>query len=131
MKTTFGPAHCRPHLPDPCEYRAEVPPDDGGPITFNWHWPRGTFDERMSALEIAAFLLPHMPAILSMRLLKSQPRVEQEFQAMLVRLATWPKEALDELCTWVKPVVRTSEDDLIQMEIGCKVPQPDGPTYFV
>jgi hypothetical protein len=130
MADTFGPNSCKPMIPDPVyNHRAVVHPDDGGPITFNWHWPRGTFDPRMSALELATFVLPHMPAILPF--LASYPRVQAEFAAMLVRIATWPKEELDRLATWIKPVVRTSDDDLIQMSITCREEQPAGPTYFV
>lgn len=116
-------------IAEPYNHRTEVPPDDLGPITFHWHWPRKTFDRRMSALELATFVLPHMPSIVP--LLGGHPRVQAEFQAMLVRLATWPKETLDELATWIKPVVRTEEDDLIELQIHSKVPQLIGPTYFV
>ena len=49
-------------------FRAEhyLPPfcDDGGPITFQWSFPRGTFEKLMSTRELAEFLLPHMPCIL-------------------------------------------------------------------
>ena len=111
------------------QHNAYIPPDDGGPITFKWHWPRGTFDKRMSAVELATFVMPHMPSVLPF--LSEHPRVYQEFQAMLIRLATWPQAELDRLTTWIKPVVRTEEDDIVFMQINCIVPQAIGPTYFV
>lgn len=128
-KASYSPLSCKPMIPDPVYNHRAAVEDDGGPITFQWHWPRGTFAPRMSALEIATFVMPHMPYIVP--LLSGYPRVQSEFTAMLIRLATWPKEELDRLATWIKPVVRTQEDDLIHMEIGCQTMQPVGPTYFV
>lgn len=109
-------------------HRTWIPPDDGGPVTFQWHWPRGTFDARMSALELAEFLMPHMPHVLPFFV--GHPRVYAQFEAMMIRFATWPKEALDELATWVKPVVRTGEDDLIELAIHNLQPQPAAPKVF-
>lgn len=116
--------------PYPHEYRhrAVIGQDDGEPITFKWHWPRGTFDARMSAYELAAFVLPHMPSIVP--LLGNHPRVQREFQAMLVVLATSPREAIDRLVPWIKPVIKTCDDDIIEMSVGAVAPQPVGPTYF-
>lgn len=111
------------------EYRhsAGIKEDDGGPVVFLWHWPKRTFDKRMSAFEIASFVIPHMPNIVP--LLAHHPRAQSHFQAMLVRLSTWPKSALDELLTWIKPEIGTGEDDLIRMEIACVAPQPRGTLY--
>lgn len=109
-------------------HRTEVPPDTGGNVTFKWHWPRGVLSKRMSALEICEFILPHMPSIVP--LFADHKRVQAEFQAMLVVLATSPKSAIDRLLPWVKPRIGTEEDDLIFMQIDCREPQPIGPTYF-
>jgi len=125
------------------DHRAAVAPDDGKPITFHWHWPRGTFDPRMSAYEIAEFILPHMGAIVGMGLLHKHPRVEFEFRAMLQmlseiqtdeaqqsRLVRKRREIIDRILPWIKPVVHTADDDLIEMSISVSLsPQPNGPTY--
>ena len=97
------------------KHRVEIPADDGGPIVFKWHFPRGTFDARMSAKEIAPFLLGHMPAIVP--LLSDHPRVAAEFQSMLVKLATSREEVLDEVLSWIQPMIRTESDDLIVLNI--------------
>ena len=95
--------------------------DDGEPVLFRWHWPRGTFDARMSALELAEFVLPHMPSILPF--LSYHPRAYAEFEAMLVVLATSPKSAIDEVVPWIKPVVRTADFDYLELCIGNKATQ--------
>jgi len=109
-------------------HRAEIEPDNGEPVTFKWHWPRGTFEKRMSGYELAAFVLPHMPAILP--LLTGHPRIRLEFEAMLVLLATSPRAAIDEVLPWIRPVLRTETDDIIEMQIGSRVEQ-SGPVHFV
>ena len=96
-------------------------------VTFRWHWKRGVLDKRMSALELAAFLLPEMPHIVP--LLSDHPVVQARFQQLLIRLATWPKDALDELCTWIKPIIAGEEDGIILLDINCREPQPRGRVY--
>ncbi len=132
-KASYGPLSARPHIPDPIqgyEHRVgDVKEDSSEDIVFQWHWPRGTFAPRMSALEIAAFVMPHMPCIVP--LLCDYPRVQREFLAMTVRMLTTPTAELDRLMTWIKPVLHTEEDDLIVLNIRCVEPQPSGPTYFV
>lgn len=108
-------------------YRAEVPVDDGEPISFQWHWPRNTFEKRMSAFDLATFILPHMPYILP--LLTGHPRVKQEFQTMLLLLSTSPKDAIDRLLPWIKSTVRTQDDDLIEMQLGAHF-EDTGPKFF-
>jgi hypothetical protein len=98
-------------------------------IVYRWHWPKGTFDKRMSALEIAMFVMPHMPFIVP--LLSDSPNIQAQFRAMLVRLATWPAEALDELTTWIKPRIGIGDDDLIELNIKSKEPQPTGTLFFL
>lgn len=110
------------------KHQVNIPPDNGGEISFHWHWPRGTFEPRMSALEIAAFLMPHMPSVLPF--FSGHPRVYAEFQAMLVRLASSPTEALDEVLSWIQPVVRTQADDLIVLNIRAKAVLSKAPTTF-
>lgn len=109
-------------------HRTHIPVDDGGPVTFRWHWPRGMLDKRMSALEMATFVLPHMPSIVP--LLAHHRRAQAEFKAMLVQLATAPTKALDELVPWIKSVTRTEEDDIIELSIGA-VAVDDGPKHFL
>lgn len=110
------------------QHRVRTEPDDGGPITFRWHFPRGVLDRRMSAWELAPFLMSHMPAIVP--LLSYQPRTQAEFQALLLRFATWGQAALDELVPWVKTIIHGEEDDIVVLELHGKTPPPVGPTYF-
>lgn len=83
---------------------------------FRWHWPRGTFEPRMSAYEIAAFLLPHMGAIVGF--LPKENRIQDEFSAMLVMLATRPREILDRIVPWIKPCIGQEPDDIIELHIN-------------
>lgn len=111
-------------------HRVNVNENDGpnDAIVFKWHWPRNTFDKRMSAWEIASFVIPHMPHILPF--LDAHPRIKQEFEAILVLLATSPRAAIDEVVPWIRPLVRTQENDLLILELGSRVVQT-GPTHFV
>lgn len=104
-------------------HKAVVPPDDGKPITFKWHFPRGTFDKRMSAREIAPFVIQQMQSILAHGLFETQPRAAAEFQAMLFKLALTPLEALDELCSWIRPLIGEEPDDIIYLSLFDKTPQ--------
>lgn len=45
-------------------------------------------------------------------------RIRAEFDAMLVVLATSPKTAIDEVLPWIKPVIRTEDDDIIELCVG-------------
>jgi hypothetical protein len=96
------------------QHKAYVPEDDGLATVFRWHWPRGTFEKRMSAYEIASFLLPHMPSVATF----FTGRIRAEFDAMLVVLATSQKTAIDEVLPWIKPVIRTEDDDIIELCVG-------------
>lgn len=57
--------------------------------------------------------------------------IHLEFTKVFRRFLDSPHEKLDELLTWVKPVKGTDENDYIEIDLSCKVPQPTGPTYFV
>src|SRR5437870_4732937 len=59
-------------------------------VLFRWNWPRNVLDKRMSALELSAFLLPHLPSVVP--LLADYPQAQVELQALLVRLVTWPRK---------------------------------------
>lgn len=109
-----------------------IPPDDGKASTFIWHWPRGTFRKRMSALEIAAFILPHMIAICSMGLLRCSHnlRIHDEFKAMLQNLALSDPRLIDRLLPWIKSVTHTADDDLIVMRIDAQGIET-GTTYSI
>ncbi len=91
-------------------------PDDT--IVFRWHWPRGTFDYRMSALEIATFVLPHMPSILPF--FHNYPDVYAEFSAMLQRLITWPAQVLDEVTPWIRRLEYTEEDEILELNLRAR-----------
>jgi hypothetical protein len=103
--------------------------DDGGPVTFRWHFPRGTLAPRMSALELCEFLFPHMPAIVP--LLAHHPRAQMELKAMMVCLTTKPHTLVDQLLPWIRSVTRTEDADLIIMNLHEQTPLPCGPAYFV
>ena len=104
------------------------PWDDGEPILFRWHFPRGTLSKRMSGFELATFLMPHMPNVLP--LLSGHPRAYKEFQEMLNRLVLWPQNMVDEILPWIKSLTRTEDQDIIELNIGAKSIEV-GPAYFV
>lgn len=112
----------------PWEHTAVVPPDDGSGISFRWHFPRGTLDPRMSAYDLAGFLLEHMPFIIP--LLQPHLRVQEEFRAMYVLLATQPKLATDRLLPWIKSITRHADDDEVVLSLFDQTPQTPGPLYF-
>ncbi len=97
-------------------------------IRFKWHFPRGTLQARMSALELAEFLLPHMPHIVP--LLASHPRVQAEFEAMLKLLVLTPKDKLDVICGWVQSVCQTADFDYIVMSFTAAPPKESTRKYF-
>ncbi len=102
---------------------------DDSVVVFRWHWPRNVLQKRMSALELAEFLLPHMPSVLP--LFSNHPKVYAEFQALLLRLVTWPKkEVLDEIVPWLQTVIHGEEDDIVVLHLGAKKVDA-GPSHFV
>lgn len=88
---------------------------DNDPIIFKWHFQKGMLDKRMSGLELAIFIIPHMQSILDCRLLSDNLDIENEFRNFLVRIATTPKEKLDEVLPWLQVEYRKEEDDLITL----------------
>ena len=78
-----------------------MPKDDLGPISFKWHFERGLLKPRMSGHELAAFVLEHMASILSLGLLAGHERIRQEFEAMLVNMATYKEE--EQVSYWTEP----------------------------
>jgi hypothetical protein len=98
------------------------------PIVYRWHWPRGTFDLRMSAWEIAAFVLPHMASILPF--FACYPRVYWHWQSLLNRLILWPKEVIDEVVPWVRRVEHCEADEILELNIGA-TELPAAPVHFV
>ena len=115
-------------LVHPWEHKAIVPPDDGSGISFRWHFPRGTLAPRMSGYELATFLLEHMPYIVP--LLGNHPRVQAEFNAMYLLLATQPKLATDRLLPWIRSVTLHADDDEVVLSLFDQTPQASGPLYF-
>lgn len=90
----------------------------GEEVIFRWHWPRGTFDERMSALEIAAIVIKQMPAICGQ--LSIWPETHIQFQALLNRIIQWPAEALNEVVPWIRSVVRHRDGDYVELSLFAK-----------
>ena len=110
-------------------HKVSVPEDDGGPITFRWHFQRGLLEPRMSAYELAQFVLSHMPTLYTF--FEGHKRVQAEFAAMLIMLATSPKEAIDEVLPWIKSVVREADADVIYMSLFDKTPQESKRKFFI
>ncbi len=83
----------------------------------------------MSAMELAEFLVPHMPSVLP--LFAGNPRVHREWQTMLVMLVTQPRQVIDRLVPWMKSVVLAEDSDVVEMNLNAVVPQAAGKTYFL
>lgn len=116
--------------PNLCEHKAIIKnSNDAQEIRFKWHFPRGTLRSKMSAYELSTFLMPHMPYVLPF--FKDHPKVYAEFEAMLVMLATTPREALDRLVPWIKSVCRTSDFDYVVLCLSDKKPEVSTKKYFV
>jgi len=96
-------------------------------IVFNWHFPAGTFDKRMSAKELVPFIIKHMPAILPF----FTGRVYAEFKAMFLKLATTPEDKLDEILPWIRSIIQTEEDDLIKLSIGAKYVEEAPRVFYI
>lgn len=109
------------------EHAVRIPEDDGGEITFRWHFPRGTLQARMSALELAEFLMPHMPHVLP--LLQGHQRVYREFETMFLMLATQPRQVIDRIVPWIRTVVRESDFDVVVLSLFSQQPQLPGKVY--
>lgn len=108
-------------------HKTYIPPDDNGNISFKWHFRRGILKTRMSGYEIASFVLSQMPGIIP--LLGSQPRVQAEFQAMMVLMATTPRKAIDQILPWIRTIINEEEDDIVLLSLYDKTEQP-GPIYI-
>ncbi len=107
--------------------------DDGKEaVTFEWHFPPHTFDARMSALEIAGFILTQMVPIMGLLTHFKNPRIVQDWQVMYLRLALWPEQVLDEMLPWIR-TERTetpTDDQLIVLDLGNRKIAV-GPSHFV
>jgi hypothetical protein len=82
-------------------------------FTFRWHFPRGSLSKKMSGLELATFVMRHMPFIVP--LLAEMPTIQRAFQSLFLRIATMEPSVLDEVHDWFKPIIRDEEDDIILM----------------
>ncbi len=112
------------------EHKAIIKYDGTDTVQFRWHWPRGTFDRRMSALEIAAFIVPHMSAILSCNLFGGHPKIQTEWAALLERFVTWPAQVLDEVKPWVRRIDHNEADEILLLDLGAKEPPKDACLHF-
>ena len=81
----------------------------------------------MSGYELARFILTQMPGIIP--ILSGQPRVQAEFQSMMILLATSPRKAIDQILPWIRTVIHAEEDDIIFLSLYDKTEQP-GTKYF-
>jgi hypothetical protein len=67
----------------------------------------------MSGLDLASFLLPHLPFIVP--LLSDMPVCQRALQRLLLQMTTMPTNVLDEVHRWLRPVLRVEEDEIIQL----------------
>lgn len=111
-------------------HQIAVTDDDRDVPLFRWHFPRKVLDQRMSALELAEFLMPHLPAVVPMMATMNE-RCAVELALLLQRFLTFPKVVLDEISPWIRVLPATEEDCVVEMSMGGKLPTPAGPRYFV
>ena len=105
-----------PALHELFQHRVNIDRTKGGDdVIFRWHFPRGLMDERMSALELGEFLMPHMPYILPY--FSDHPDIYLAWQTLLVRMVTWPKEVLDEVTPWLRRLPRNEEDEIVELNL--------------
>lgn len=102
-------------------HTVKTPIDDGSEISFSWHFKRGTLEKNMSGFDLASFVLKEMPSIIP--LLSHMPRAQKEFEAMMILLATSPKEVTHRLIPWIRSVTHTESDDIIHMSFYDKTIQ--------
>lgn len=112
-------------------YYIHVPKEDNTPIRFKWHFPRGTLSKHMSGYELGIFVLKHMQACLGQGLFDAHPKIKNEFEAMFFKLATSPKEVLDQLLGWIKVKLREDENDIIYMSLYDNNPEYNTRKYFI
>ena len=107
--------------------------DDGQPITFRWHLPRGTLENRMSGLELMMVLGQHLPGVLPFLLDEqgNRTRAYNEMEAMITTLLTAPLSVVDEVLPWIRSVTRTQEYDIVQLSLFDKTPLPERKLYFL
>ena len=84
----------------------------------------------MSGLELATFVLPHMHYVRPY--LSNIPRAVQEWDAMLMMLAMQQAGQVAEMIVpWIRSITRNSDDDVIQLSLFDKTPQPEGTRFFL
>lgn len=100
------------------QHEVRIPPDDGQPTIFCWHFTRGMLAPRMSGLELAQFIIRHMPAVLPF--FSNHPKVYSDFAELLRRFSTLGAQVLDEVLPWVQSVCREGPDDIIILTLNPK-----------
>ncbi len=121
-------------------HRVDIHDDGSDHVRFCWHFQRGLLNRRMSALELASFILHHMGPILGLltpnpneppgRMRQLHWQVYTEFLALYYRLLQWPETVLAEVVPWLRTLPDAEEDSLIEMNLGAKEIQI-GPSHFV
>jgi hypothetical protein len=118
-------------MPYPHDHPHAETTEDGDEIhKFRFAFKRGELDARMSGLELCAFVIGHMRAVLAMRLLDYRADIEIAFAALYQKLTTDPRAVLDELLPWIRVEKGLDDNDYIYLNIHEKRPQAAGPTYF-
>lgn len=114
------------------KHRVEMTDDgrsDDEPILFRWHFPRGTLDRHMSALELTIFLLPHMEHIAPFLL--KWPKAYQEWVIMLHRLVNTPAAILDDLVPWMRIRLADEADSIVELSLSIYLVQESMGTSFI
>lgn len=117
-------------LAEEYHHRAVVTEDGNEHVTFQWHFQRGILDKRMSALELAGFILSQMLPIQGLLTHFKNQAILRDWQIMYLRLALWPEQVLDEMLPWIRSEPCEQEDSLIVLDLGNHKVRV-GPTHFV
>lgn len=100
--------------------------------TYEFVFPRGLLEKRMSALELAQFLGPHLLGVLPILQIHEDPTIYGEFAAMVTLLYSNPTAAVDRLLPWIKSVVREGDCDKVSISLGdVGKPVAAGPIYSI
>ena len=81
--------------------------------TYRFIFPRGILSRRMSGLELAGFVVSHMPTITG--LLAHMPTIQREFLSLYNRIVSMEPSVLDEIHQWFTVEYHEHEDDAIVM----------------
>lgn len=108
------------------KYRVAPIKDDGGDITFRFHYPyRPTgSDLRVTALELKALVVNYMAGVIGCGLLLDKPRCHHEFVTLFQFLTNLPDTELDQIHNWIFIEKKSEEDYIVQVNLRGVNPFP-------